>query len=178
MWGRRSFCVVCPAPRTGPRPLLLGIHQIRRLPGCSPHRQSFSVAPALERIQWSYDSSCQNGIPVRPRMRLASRPVLPLSHRITSGNAAFGGKTTWTWFGMTTHALREWKPRSRLRVLERILDDAGDAAGVTQPKVREAGQSPSYENHGVIRDPMKTKSSAITEHCPGATFGRPQKTMV
>src|ERR1017187_478291 len=51
-----------------------------------------SLSSSADRIQWSNDSSCQKGVPVRPTNWLPTRPVLPLSHRITVGIAACGWK--------------------------------------------------------------------------------------
>src|ERR1017187_8470307 len=55
-----------------------------------------SLSSSADRIQWSHDSSCQSAVPVRPRIWLATRPVLPLSHRMMVGIAACGWKIAWT----------------------------------------------------------------------------------
>ena len=40
------------------------------------------------RIQWSKDSSCQKGVPLRPSSLLARRPVLPFSQRMIFGHCS------------------------------------------------------------------------------------------
>src|ERR1039458_3080080 len=55
-----------------------------------------SLSSSADRIQWSNDSSCQRAVPVRPRIWLATRPVLPLSHRMMVAIAACAWRIAWT----------------------------------------------------------------------------------
>src|SRR5437667_8314908 len=88
------------------------------------------------RTQWSKDSSCQKGLPVRPRMRLASLAVTPFSPFVMRRMGIRGAINRSTWLGMTTHdheGLQSVMPQDTFASIYSVNHAAGDA-GIFEPE--------------------------------------------
>lgn len=128
------------------------------------------------RIQWSKDSSCQKGVPLRPSSLLARRPVLPFSQRMIFGHCSERLKDDMDMIRHDHPRMKFVKLAGHVTMQQRVRNHARKS-GILQPEWtalyvvgllasvrRGTGKTPRHEDVNALRNPVG-EVSASKVHC-------------